>query len=409
MSDLSACIGCWTLEVLDPNPQPSTLNPKPYHCDSQVSDLSACIGCGTLEVLDLEGNAVSDMEQIGWLAGCERLSALTLEGNPVSSERGYRRKVLDSIPSLCTLDDFDRGDPIGDDDEEEGQEEEAGGLGSGGGGGDSGVGAGLDDSDYDPCNTSVVAPLREGGVSSRLGKDKAELMVVHQGIKHARLGFDDAEFFDGAAQSMSGRPGTGGSVRPGSAGGRVGTASFRPGSAMSRPPQSPGGSSTRSGGSEDGRGGTRPGSSSSGGVMYGHASRPMSAMSMRRPSTAMSQSRPGTAAASPGRPQSAMAGGREAAWAARRSARQGWRGGAGGGDAGDDGHVASDLTFNTDEVYCGNLTRGLKRRNVALAVEKYSVGGVGEAAAGDGGGKGGAGGVGGGQVEMTTDEVGSEQ
>jgi hypothetical protein len=355
---------------------------------------------------------VSDMEQIGWLAGCERLSALTLEGNPVSTERGYRRKVLDAIPSLNTLDDFDRGDPIGDDEEEEGQEEEeeeeAGGLSSGGGGGDSGLGAGLDDSDYDPCNTSVVAPLREVGATSRLGKgkDKAELMVVHQGIKHARLGFDDADFFDGAAQSMSGRPGTGGSMRPGSAGGRVGTASFRPGSAMTRPPQSPGGSSTKSGGSEDGRGGTRPGSSSSGGGMYGHASRPLSAMSMRRPSTAMSQSRPGTAAASPGRPQSAMAGGREAAWAARRSARQGGRGGAGGDAGGDDGHVASDLTFNTDEVYCGNLTRGLKRRNVALAVEKYSGEGVGNAAGGGGKGKGG--GVGGGQVEMTTDEVGSE-
>lgn len=35
-----------------------------YLSFNEVSDLSACIGCASLEVLDLEGNSVCDLDQV---------------------------------------------------------------------------------------------------------------------------------------------------------------------------------------------------------------------------------------------------------------------------------------------------------------------------------------------------------
>lgn len=324
-----------------------------------------------------------DLDQVGWLASCGSLSALTLEGNPVSVEKGYRRRVLEAIPSLETLDDFDRADAICDDDSEEESEEE-----KGGGGEAFAANVSVDDEDADPANLSVVAPLKEWGSKGA----KAELMVVHQGIKHARTGFDDVDFGLDQAPEMAGRPGTGGN-RPGSA--RVGTASFRPGSAVlsSRGPMSPGGSVSlnQTGGpvsssEEDGRGSRRGsggggrGSSTSMSMVSSSSwgSRPMSAMVVKRPGSAMG-GRPVTAS-SGGRPGTAWAG---AAWAARRSARDGSRGGEGTSEV----EVASELTFDTEEVYCGNLTRGLRKRNVTRAAERYEEGAARAS------------------VEMTTEEV----
>jgi hypothetical protein len=75
--------------------------------------------------------------------------------------------------------------------------------------------------------------------------------------------------------------------------------------------------------------------------------------------------RPGTGSAS--RPSTA---GNNAAWAFRRSARSS----KGGIEDDDCGVVASDLTHGADEVYCGNLARGLRKRNITQAVEKFSGG-----------------------------------
>ena len=54
------------------------------------------------------------------------------------------------------------------------------------------------------------------------------------------------------------------------------------------------------------------------------------------------------------------------AWAFRRSARS-----SKGGHYDEDADVSSDLTYGAEEVYCGNLARGLRRRNVTQAAEKY--------------------------------------
>ncbi|KAJ1479301.1 hypothetical protein T484DRAFT_2882087 [Baffinella frigidus] len=75
-----------------------------------------------------------------------------------------------------------------------------------------------------------------------------------------------------------------------------------------------------------------------------------------------SSARPGT---SSGRPGSSRGGGdAEGIWAARRSARS-------GGHGESSANEASDLTYGTEEIYCGNLARGLRKRNVSQANEKF--------------------------------------
>jgi hypothetical protein len=38
----------------------------------------------------------------------------------------------------------------------------------------------------------------------------------------------------------------------------------------------------------------------------------------------------------------------------------------------DAGDVVSDLTYGAEDVYCGNLARGLRKRNVTQAAERFS-------------------------------------
>ena len=223
-------------------------------------------------------------------------------------------------------------------------------------------------------------------------------MLVHKGIKHARTGFDDVDFVslhDCAEEMVDTRPASAmrkasssGSLRPASAAGSAsrgaaaspaesiesiesaesGRVVYRPGSAGSGGQRRPG--TATSGGS-----GRRPTTASMSVRQGSGAARPRPGTSSMRPRTAAlgfgarpgtgGGLRPGTAASS--RPSTA--GGGDHAWAFRRSARSSKS----GVDEDDQaGEVASDLTYGSEEVYCGNLARGLRRRNVTQMAEKYN-------------------------------------
>mmetsp|Transcript_46303 Transcript_46303/g.83498 ORF Transcript_46303/g.83498 Transcript_46303/m.83498 type:complete len:569 (+) Transcript_46303:86-1792(+) len=77
---------------------------------NDVVDLAPLCGCENLEVLDIEGNAVTDEDEVSALSGCHFLRELTLSGNPVfraSCRNGAlsRERVLQLLPTLEVLDD----------------------------------------------------------------------------------------------------------------------------------------------------------------------------------------------------------------------------------------------------------------------------------------------------------------
>ena len=377
-----------------------------YLAFNEVKDLSAMVGCDTLEVLDLEGNAVGDPAEVHFLVSCENLTVLTLEGNPIANAEDYREDVLKNLPQIEVLDDIDRDDSHGAD------AGAAGSLVSGGTDFALNISVEVDDPELHAANGVTDDDVRPRTAShlspsKKTEKDVDELMLVHQGIKHARTGFDDVDFvsLQDCEEQVE-------DLRPGSAmhktGSRPGSASFRPGSGLGSAGESRGMSpagSIESAESGDGRVAYRPGSSGSGGQRRPGTS---SSGGSRRPSTASMSvahagvgigggggTRPGTSCR-PGtssmRPRTAVLGfgqrhgtsgpprpgtatgsrpstaGGDHAWAFRRSARSS-KGGGGDEDQGVD--VASDLTYGADEVYCGNLARGLRRRNVSQAAEKY--------------------------------------
>ena len=363
-----------------------------YLAFNEVKDLSALVGCDTLEVLDLEGNAIADINEVGFLASCEKLSVLTLDGNPIANSASYRKDVLGTLPQIEMLDDEERED----------------GTSEGGGAAASPVPGGRDvalsvstageplepehegDDDARPRTASKLSP------SKKTEKDIEELMLVHQGIKHARTGFDDVDFvsLQDCVDQQYARPA---SAMPRTTS-RPGSASLRPGSSLGSSGGSRGATaeSVESGLGSDGRqvyrpgsggsGGQRPTTASSGGSSRrpttasisvhvggaggGGGGRPGTASSMRPRTAALGFGpRPGTGAARPGtgsasRPSTAG----NNAWAFRRSARSS----KGGAEEDDAEVVSSDLTYGSDEVYCGNLARGLRKRNVTQAAEKFN-------------------------------------
>jgi hypothetical protein len=377
-----------------------------YLAFNDIKDLSAMVGCDTLEVLDLEGNAIADLSEVGFLASCDKLAFLTLDGNPIANSESYRKYVCESLPQIEMLDDEERENSAS-----TGGDEAASAGARGKDEAPSSTARGKlpapenvsDDDDSRPRTASKLSPCK------KTDKDIEELMLVHQGIKHARAGFDDVDFvsLQDYEEQQNARPA---SAMPRTAN-RPGSSSLRPSSSLGSPmggcgsSGSNGGSrgataeSAESGQEADGRqvyrpgsggsGSQRPTTSSSGGSVRrptsasisvhvggaggGGGGRPGTASSMRPRTAALGfGSRPGTAMARPGtgsasRPSTA---GNNAAWAFRRSARSS----KGGIEDDDCGVVASDLTHGADEVYCGNLARGLRKRNITQAVEKFSGG-----------------------------------
>jgi Leucine-rich repeat (LRR) protein len=62
-----------------------------------ISSLSPLIYNDTLEILDLEGNEITEIDEVLYLDMCSSLFSLTLEGNPVAGVSGYREVVFGAI------------------------------------------------------------------------------------------------------------------------------------------------------------------------------------------------------------------------------------------------------------------------------------------------------------------------
>lgn len=77
---------------------------------NDITDLSPLSGHECLEVLDVEGNAVSEVEEVSALRSCPRLRELTLSGN-AALRSVSRQAILDMLPQLEILDDV----PVGED------------------------------------------------------------------------------------------------------------------------------------------------------------------------------------------------------------------------------------------------------------------------------------------------------
>jgi len=75
---------------------------------NDVSDLVPLCNHDCLEVLDIEGNHVSNLEEVSSLKLCTQLRELTLAGNPVCRISGFTRRVcIDLLVQLTVLDDVE--------------------------------------------------------------------------------------------------------------------------------------------------------------------------------------------------------------------------------------------------------------------------------------------------------------
>ncbi|CAM9400087.1 unnamed protein product [Ectocarpus fasciculatus] len=81
-----------------------------YLAFNDVEDLTSIALHDRLEVLDLESNCVKDTEQAIHLGTCSRLWSLTLTANPVCRDLHYRRRMVDAVPQLASLDEKDVSD-----------------------------------------------------------------------------------------------------------------------------------------------------------------------------------------------------------------------------------------------------------------------------------------------------------
>ncbi|CAM9235914.1 unnamed protein product [Ectocarpus sp. 6 AP-2014] len=95
-----------------------------YLAFNDVEDLTSIALHDRLEVLDLESNCVQDAEQAIHLGTCSRLWSLTLTANPVCRDLHYRRRMVEAVPQLASLDekgvsDDDRRPPPASSEEED--------------------------------------------------------------------------------------------------------------------------------------------------------------------------------------------------------------------------------------------------------------------------------------------------
>ena len=61
-------------------------------------------------MLDLEGNEISEVEQLKYLRRMPNLSDVNFRGNPVTKDPEYYTKIREFVPNLKFLDD----EPVGD-------------------------------------------------------------------------------------------------------------------------------------------------------------------------------------------------------------------------------------------------------------------------------------------------------
>lgn len=88
-----------------------------YAVGNEISDISPLAFHPSLRVLQLQGNRISDLDQLDWLAECPNLSRLVLLGNPITSFKYYRRIVVTRVNQMGTLASLD-GSPLEPEDKE---------------------------------------------------------------------------------------------------------------------------------------------------------------------------------------------------------------------------------------------------------------------------------------------------
>lgn len=69
-----------------------------------ISLLQPLLGCENLEIVDLEGNCISDGNELQYLGICPKLVDVNLLGNPVEISRS-RKNILEMLPGLTVLND----------------------------------------------------------------------------------------------------------------------------------------------------------------------------------------------------------------------------------------------------------------------------------------------------------------
>ena len=72
-----------------------------------IKDLSVFRNLKNVKELYLKDNLISDFTQIENLKNCTKLKILCLQENPISNQSNYRQKILEILPFLKKLDDFE--------------------------------------------------------------------------------------------------------------------------------------------------------------------------------------------------------------------------------------------------------------------------------------------------------------
>ena len=81
-----------------------------YLClsNNQISSLSALSKCLYLREIFLRDNKISSFEELNYLKHLFNLKVLWLEGNPICEDDFYRKKVLNILPQVISLDNKNR-------------------------------------------------------------------------------------------------------------------------------------------------------------------------------------------------------------------------------------------------------------------------------------------------------------
>ena len=81
-----------------------------YLClsNNQISSLSALSNCFYLREIFLRDNKISSFEELNNLKHLFNLKVLWLEGNPICEDDFYRKKVLNILPQVISLDNKNR-------------------------------------------------------------------------------------------------------------------------------------------------------------------------------------------------------------------------------------------------------------------------------------------------------------
>eukprot|EP00955_Chlamydomonas_euryale_P030675 322942-Chlamydomonas_euryale.AAC.1 len=167
-----------------------------YASYNDIADVHALDACGELEVLDVEGNCMVEPGSLAVLAGaCPRLQSLSIGGNPMLDAPGFHQQLAALRSALPSLEEVDMG-----------------GSGSGGGAGGAHAHAdtrvegahaaahhqGAEDEHAAPRHADAQSGTHAHGKSATAcdgaGAHDAEMDLVRQGIKHARVGVDSVEF-----------------------------------------------------------------------------------------------------------------------------------------------------------------------------------------------------------------------